>query len=670
VQQQRLQRFLQVHDEGAAQSHAAAPQAASASARSAVDLQIQQTYDKEDKFFLLKNNRIIQQAEAQYPTLVIDYTTDPPPPPPAEQKERFDDTLIKGWSVQKISEQHRELSDKKDAYEKARRGKSGKSQKEAKPLSQQEERLLAVLQRQVDIWGKEYYEKISKKIEAHTKWVQELRDEVKAERDKYPYKSIIDLDKFRELTERIKEKQYDRRTCFVTSLSYKEDVLGVGLEIVTEADTDRKVFQCSFDLISKEAFYDFGVRMGVWKDRIQFWMPAAIDSSHFRRALPYLARCFKELGDGRVEKLTRSYGTQAGSARYNLSAQLREAERSGQKVMSLDEYRKAAAARKAKASAPTPTPSQAAPASEQAPEGGQPAAPDAPPKSVGLTEEDVSFGLEVLPKLMNLQTVQLMKGDLHLSTKALEGYMGFHHLLLSILRQYPNLQSQVERKIGAFVRSEDARVKKACPNLGEFLCLFAVSKKYTWDDVSRAVVKETLDRNASWAIDKFPILAGHGVSPEVRLEKSFKAGIVSIRLLCFNVWFLRNIVFKQYGETSTAASIVAEKLEGGPKKNCMDARWEEYEERKGVPRPSEVDLLQEEIRSMMHGDGLNSWTDYFLRLNLKPLRGKDLAQLLVMSFQDSVRKGYIPLWKLRPKPEKERAPAASDFLGAEFDKYS
>merc|ERR1712014_389886 len=118
-----------------------------------------------------------------------------------------------------------------------------------------------------------------------------------------------------------------------------------------------------------------------------------------------------------------------------------------------------------------------------------------------------------------------MGGDLHLSTKALEGYMGFHHLLLSILRQYPNLQKKAERKIGAFLRDEESRTKKACPNMGEFLCLFAVSKKYTWDDVSKAVLKETLDRNASWAIDKFPILARPGIDAEVRLEKTFKASI-------------------------------------------------------------------------------------------------------------------------------------------------
>mmetsp|Transcript_56541 Transcript_56541/g.143008 ORF Transcript_56541/g.143008 Transcript_56541/m.143008 type:complete len:1723 (+) Transcript_56541:60-5228(+) len=670
VRQLRLERFLQVLDEGASGKHAAEAGQTVTTGKTAMDLQVQQTFNKEDRFFLLKNNRLIQQAEQAYPELVIDYTTDPPPPPLAEEKtKKFDFSLIEGWTVQRISEEYRRLVDKKNAYERACADTTKPVPKDVKPLTQAEEKIFIVLQKKVDQWGTEYYDRITKKIDAHQKMIKDINDKLKEERDKYPYKSIIDLDKFRELTERIQEKGYDSRCCFVTRLSYKEDVLGVGLEIVPEADSGRKVFQCSFDLISKEAFYDFGIRTGVWKDRIQFWMPAAIDSSHFRRALPYLAHAFKELGDGRVEQLTRSYGTQAGSAKFNLAAQLREAERSGQKIMSLDDYRKAQAARRNKLAVPSPAPSEAASSEHGDGEGRRPLEAPNPTSAVGLTEADVSYGLEVLPKLMNLQTVQLMKGDLHLSTKALEGYMGFHHLLLSILRQYPSLQVRVERKIGAFLRDEESRAKKACPNMGEFLCLLAVSKKYTWDDVSKAVLKETLDRNASWAIDKFPILARPGIDAQVRLEKTFKASIVSIRLLCFNVWFLRNIVFKQYGEKETAASIVAQGLSGGDRKNCMDRRWDAYEERKGVPLPSEVDLLQEQMRKMMHGDGLNSWAEYFINLNLKPLKGKDLSQLLFMCLHDAVRKGYIPTWKLRPKPVKEKTSGAEDHMGASADKF-
>mmetsp|Transcript_69398 Transcript_69398/g.165336 ORF Transcript_69398/g.165336 Transcript_69398/m.165336 type:complete len:958 (-) Transcript_69398:175-3048(-) len=619
--------------------------------KTAMDLNFEETFDAEDKFFLIKNNRLIKDAMSQYPELVIDYTTDPPPPPQEATKTKsFDFSLIEGWSVRKITEEHKRLCDKEHKFKESAQG--------AKPLSKEEERLLTVLKKKVEQWGNEYYEGVCKKIERHQKFIEDIHRKIKEERDKYPYKSIIDLDKFRELSQRIAEKGYHERCCFVTRLCYKEDVLGVGLEIVPESDTGRKIFQCSFDLLSKEAFKDFGIRSGVWKEKVEFWLPLAIDARHFRRALPYLAECFRQLGDGRVEAATRSYGTQAGNGIKSHRANLRELQRKGQKMLSLEEYKK----QKAQPEKEKPKPE--AEEEKTQPVGLRPTA--------SLTEADVAYGLEVLPKLMNLQTVQLMKGDLHLSTKALEGYMGFHHLLLSILRQYPSLQAQVESKIGTFLRSEAGRTKQSCPNLGEFLCLLAVSKKYTWDDVSAAVLKETLDRNASWALDKYPSLAGFGTSPENRLERTFKASIVSIRLLCFNVWFLRNVVFKRYGAQATSAEILEAEQRGGPKVSCTDMRWAEYEEQKGIPRPEEINMLQEQMRRTLHGNGLNSWSEYFVNLNLQPLKADELSQLLVMSLHDSVRKGYIPLWKMRAlqqKNQQEKAPKTNDYLGADMDKY-
>ncbi|CAE7723467.1 ubc14, partial [Symbiodinium microadriaticum] len=118
--------------------------------------------------------------------------------------------------------------------------------------------------------------------------------------------------------------------------------------------------------------------------------------------------------------------------------------------------------------------------------------------------------------------------------------------------------------------------------------------------------------------------------------------------------FLRNVVFKRYGAQATSAEI----LEAEP--------W------KGIPRPEEINMLQEQMRRTLHGNGLNSWSEYFVNLNLQPLKADDLSQLLVMSLHDSVRKGYIPLWKMRAlqqKNQQEKAPKTNDYLGADMDKY-
>merc|ERR1711988_2075114 len=119
----------------------------------------------------------------------------------------------------------------------------------------------------------------------------------------------------------------------------------------------------------------------------------------------------------------------------------------------------------------------------------------------------------------------------------------------------------------------------------------------------------------------------------------------------------------------TVESIVAGKLCGGGKTNYIDRKWEDYEQRKGIPKPCEVDLLQDEMKKMLHSDGLNSWYDYFVSLNLKPLKANELSQLLRMSQHDAVRKEYLPLWKLYPKPKKSKVSLRNDHLGADVDKY-
>jgi hypothetical protein len=108
------------------------------------------------------------------------------------------------------------------------------------------------------------------------------------------------------------------------------------------------------------------------------------------------------------------------------------------------------------------------------------------------------------------------------------------HLLLAFIKKYPELQTMIDARVQRFVDSEAGRIKKAEPNLGEFLALMAASS-LTWDDISQVgarsqgrgraqaaralqvLVRETFDRNARWTIAASSELVD--LMPEVKFEK-------------------------------------------------------------------------------------------------------------------------------------------------------
>ena len=100
--------------------------------------------------------------------------------------------------------------------------------------------------------------------------------------------------------------------CFHTRTRFDEDgcILGVGVA-VTEED-GRNHLTCDFDPISKLAFHQLGVRKGVWKNKISYWLPLAIDAHHFHRATPSLIKVLQVLGTGMVAEQTRSFGRKPG----------------------------------------------------------------------------------------------------------------------------------------------------------------------------------------------------------------------------------------------------------------------------------------------------------------------------------------------------------------------
>jgi len=113
--------------------------------------------------------------------------------------------------------------------------------------------------------------------------------------------------------------------------------------------------------------------------------------------------------------------------------------------------------------------------------------------------------LKVLPSLMNTMVVRMMEGDLYESILAIQGYLSFYHLFLAFTQKYPELVEAIDSRISTFLKNEQGRIKRNCPNLGEWLPLLACSS-YSWSDVAQIFIREVFDRNVKWVVIQFPEL--------------------------------------------------------------------------------------------------------------------------------------------------------------------
>jgi len=436
--------------------------------------------------------------------------------------------------------------------------------------------------------------------------------------------------------------------CFHTRAAFDEGdtLLGVGVEIVEESGSFRRHLTCDFDPLSQEAYQVLGVRHGVWKQPLAYWMPLAVCSSHFQRALPSLMKAFTFLGTGKVAEATRSHGP-ASSGSFSGPGLHRP---SGNTMMTLDEWfqlRDAAAAKKKRereaAAAQGLTVSdwkKKVEASRKKHE------EDRLRKELRVNPAlslDQKAALDVLTKLMNSQIVLLMKADTHASQKALAGYMGFHHMLLMLKAHFQDLSATIEDRVQNFVEKEDCRSKKAIPNLGEFLCLLSVSDRYCWDDVALAVLQETFDRNVLWLLKAHPHLARLTDPPDSqeRLRLGFKASEVSRRLLMFHVWFLRNVAQVPHSHLGTTTS-------------CCQAQCQlkRYERTRGLPAQSTVVALQKACRGFLSPS--QTWADFLRAVECKPMDDEAVTNWLLRSARNSARKGYHKPWQFQQQAERAR----------------
>lgn len=221
--------------------------------------------------------------------------------------------------------------------------------------------------------------------------------------------------------------------------------------------------------------------------------------------------------------------------------------------------------------------------------------------------------LLVLSKLMTTQVVEVMKGNLHASIKALEGYFQFHRLLIAFVEKYPKLLKMIDEKVELFLLSEEERSKDQVPNLGEFISLLSVSK-YTWNEISSKITLEVLCRNSLW------IYKAHGdtlfnMSNSYLDGTCFKETKVSRSLLMFNVFFLKGFA-RRKGLT-------------------LQDIAKNYDKRYGRPSEEDKVKLQNGIFELQN---CTSFEEFFNYIELNPIM--EIADILRKCFNDSWRRKY------------------------------
>jgi len=242
------------------------------------------------------------------------------------------------------------------------------------------------------------------------------------------------------------------------------------------------------------------------------------------------------------------------------------------------------------------------------------------PRRVEYSATDLAHALvddifTIIPKLMNSQLVQMMKGDTHASEKALQGYMGFQHLFLSLCREFPVVKRTVETRIFNFINFASCRHKSDTPNIGEFLCLLAVSDEFSFSDVVQPMLEESARRRVRWLLEETPsafskLRVPLQESREEMFEVLFKSSYVGNRLLMFHAWFLRNVGRKVHchhhhhhhsGENDAVCA----------KASCVEAV---YERTHGLPSGQLVSALQKATKDIL---GVDSWRAFFERCGVE-----------------------------------------------------
>ncbi|KAI8621981.1 hypothetical protein BC830DRAFT_1091706 [Chytriomyces sp. MP71] len=413
--------------------------------------------------------------------------------------------------------------------------------------------------------------------------------------------------------------------CFFHKTSPKDAILGVGLW-VADKGKNRDMKPVDFDILSHEAFTSANITKTIFGQEFNYFLPLALTPHHFAKSLPLLQKTLMQLNFSASAEFDPFIGLKALSKLMNLmvvdlvqvvdeEARLQDLEAEARRQASLVQE-------------PIRLPADAICAYCGYACGNPYGRPSQPPKKQ-------TSGAPAPPKSKMIA-----------SEKALIGYSQLLHLLLSLCAEYPELKDYAEKQLEKFVTNKGARDKIRVPNMGEFIILLFCQSKYSWFDLAVPVFRECSIRSVVWMLDcqngNKPHLALLEKAPvsDFRLAETFKAQRTSLRLLMFQVLFMRRMGL---GERPTS-----ELLAG------LNNRY-------GYPKATLAEVIIKDVKEIMQ---VSAFNDFLARVEIPVPTKKYFCGLLKTAIVHSARRVYhkspytwSQLWYLRLKEEPDFAEA-------------
>lgn len=236
------------------------------------------------------------------------------------------------------------------------------------------------------------------------------------------------------------------------------------------------------------------------------------------------------------------------------------------------------------------------------------------PAPDNLTQPPAVIINDIFATLLNSLIVEMMRGETHISMKALEGFTQLFRTWYHLAQDDPEIRKQATKSLVDFQTKTQSRHKRITPNLGRLLMMICIAPdEFTWDSIRDAYIEESRDRNILWILRACPeiIQAKYWTDIIPELPKVLEATLVGKRLQVFNKYFTELV----------------------KKPGFLDELDVTY----GYPSETIKTEFQQVMKQIY---GMNTWEEYYHLTGQQTLKESELARQIYWDTRTSTRKGY------------------------------